>query len=308
MDDEFDDDYEDHKHEDREFEDHLITEVRGNESGWTLDMDGLCFHCPIVSDTGEPVDPPPAAGMTARMYGKGFGYTVRGLYLNDQLDRVQRVFYRTPEQQEQKHRDWCAEQNRVKLALFEANREELDRRFAALPEIFQRRIQKFRNTNPEFRWEYEDYEMFCCEQAVIYARMFPTVEELSAFHQLPWDQQVAKFEEGEQRGAFEGHSGNTFGFACALARHYITNPENVYREHGALVPMVGCEAYGCPHPHQEREALVACDAYGHFPCGEDRTSSPREQTLAEIVAEAGEAIADKILNGTDTGTTGNNGN
>ena len=143
--------------------------------------------------------------------------------------------------------------------------------------FFQRRIQKFRDTNPEFRWEYEGYEMFCCEQAVIYARMFPNVEELSAFHKLPWEQQVAKFE-GEQRNAFDGHSGNTFGFACALARHYITIPENVYREHGALVPLVGCEAYGCPH-------------HPHHP----------EQTLSEIIAEAGEAIADRILNGTDTG-------
>ena len=256
--------------EDFEFQDHLITEVQGNKDGWTLDMNGMCFHCPKVSDTGEPVDPLPAAGTTARMYGKGFGYPVRGLYVNGQ-----RVFYRTPEQEKQKHRDWCAEQKREKRAAFEANREEMDRRFAALPEIFQRRIQKFRDTNPEFRWEYEGYEMFCCEQAVIYARMFPTVEELSAFHKLPWEQQAAKFE-GEQREAFEGHSGNTFGFACALARHYITNPENVYREHGALTPLVGCQEYGCPHQ--------------------------REQTLAEIVAEAGEAIADRILNGTDTGT------
>lgn len=208
---------EDHEHDD-EFQDHLITEVRGNESGWTLDMNGLCFHCPKVSDLGEPVDPP-AAGTTARMYGKGFGNPVRGLYLNGQ-----RVFYRTPEQEEQKHREdwrrWRAEQKREKLAAFEANREGMDHRFAVLPEIFQRRIQKFRDTNPEFRWEYEGY-------------------------------------------------GNTFGFACVLARHYITNPENVYREHGALTPLVSCQEYGCPHQ--------------------------REQTLAEIVAEAGEAIADRIF-------------
>lgn len=255
---------------DFEFEDHLITEVRGNpEQGWSLDMNGMCFHCPNVSDTGEPVNPP-AAGMTARLYGKGLGYTVRGLYLNDQ-----RVFYRTPEQEEQKHREWCAEQKRERLAAFEANRDEMDRRFAALPEVFQRRIQKFRNANPDFRVEYENYEMFCCEQAVIYARMFPTVEALSTFYELPWEQQIAKFE-GEQRNAFDGHSGNTLGFACRLANHYITNPENVYREHGALTPMVGCQEYGCPHQ--------------------------REQTLAEIVTEVGESIADRILNGTDTGT------
>ena len=122
--------------EDLEFEDHLLTKVEGNPvDGWTLDMDGMCFHCPNTTDVGEPVDPPPAVGMTARLYGKGFGYTVRGLCLNGPGD-LQRVFYRTVEQEEQRHQDWCAEQKREKLAAFEANREEMDRRFAALPEIF----------------------------------------------------------------------------------------------------------------------------------------------------------------------------
>lgn len=45
----------------------------------------------------------------------------------------------------------------------------------------------------------------------------------------------------------DGHSGNTFGCAARLAYHYLTEQENIVREHGALVPLVGCEKYGCPH-------------------------------------------------------------
>lgn len=37
------------------------------------------------------------------------------------------------------------------------------------------------------------------------------------------------------------------GLALRLAYWYLTKRENVVREHGALVPLVGCEAYGCTH-------------------------------------------------------------
>jgi hypothetical protein len=46
----------------------------------------------------------------------------------------------------------------------------------------------------------------------------------------------------------DGHSGNTVGCACLLARLYLTSPEDVARMHGALTPLVGCAEYGCVHP------------------------------------------------------------
>jgi hypothetical protein len=48
-------------------------------------------------------------------------------------------------------------------------------------------------------------------------------------------------------GMANGHSGNTFGCALHLAFVYTEAPEFVVEQHGALTPLVGCEAYGCPH-------------------------------------------------------------
>lgn len=253
---------------DDQYEDQQLTEVTGDaESGWTLHFGSMCLGCPPQSDEGVPVTP--VVGMTARTYGRGFGSPVRGLYLNEQ-----RVYYRTEVEEEQRHQNWVAEQKRQRQEEFETNRVERDQKIAALPEIFQRRIQKFRDRNPEFRYEYEPYEVFCCEQAVLFARKFPTTERLEEFSKMDFEQQAAHFNEAE-RAEFEEHSGNTFGMSMRLAYHYLMNPENVYREHGALVQLVGCEAYGCPHDP--------------------------EKTLADQVREAGEEIADRILNGTDTG-------
>ena len=54
-------------------------------------------------------------------------------------------------------------------------------------------------------------------------------------------------------GLDRGHSGNSFDFACRLANSYLSNPELVYLDHGALTILIGCEAYGCPHPIPEAD-------------------------------------------------------
>jgi len=46
----------------------------------------------------------------------------------------------------------------------------------------------------------------------------------------------------------DAHSGNSMGISCRLAYHYLNDEEMVFFEHGALVPLVGCTAYGCIHP------------------------------------------------------------
>ena len=73
-----------------------------------------------------------------------------------------------------------------------------------------------------------------------------TTEKIKEFHDLSWEEQLKLIPE-DQKEAFSGHSGNTFGSACRLANHYLTNQENVILEHGALVYLVGCEEYGCLH-------------------------------------------------------------
>lgn len=216
-----------------------------NEDGWSLFV---------------PADSPvkPEAGMEARFYGKGIGFTVRGLFIDGQ-----KVYYRTEAEQEEEHRKWCLEEERKSKFEFEENRADWDRRVSELPDVFQRRIAKFRKNNPNFRWQYEKYELFCCEQAMVIATALDTRQPdgplsddarernsdqfrealratFAAFQDMPWNEQVERVPE-----LSDGHSGNTFGCACRLAYFYITDPELVVKMHGALAPLVGSKEYGC---------------------------------------------------------------
>lgn len=79
---------------DAEFEDSIITAVEGSASkGWSITKrkrDGWSFWVP----TDSPVEP--SVGMAVRMYGKGIGAIVRGLFLDGQC-----VFYRTEAEQKE---------------------------------------------------------------------------------------------------------------------------------------------------------------------------------------------------------------
>lgn len=83
--------------DDVQYEDVAIAKVTATESGWEIKrQDGWSFY--VLADS--PVKPIPY--MRARFYGKGIGYTVRGLFLSDQ-----KVFYRTEiEQKEKDLIDW----------------------------------------------------------------------------------------------------------------------------------------------------------------------------------------------------------
>lgn len=147
---------------------------------------------------------------------------------------------------------------------FAVNVERYDAEFDALPESFQYRISSFRDNNPDFRWEFEPYELFCCTEAVKIADHLTEAHELTypvdnqdlvelvkEFSDLPHDEQL------ERASLIDEHSGNTFGCAVTLARLYLFDqftirglPKQslVFQHHGALVPLVGCKNYGCIHP------------------------------------------------------------
>lgn len=223
---------------DRQYEEVTVESVeRESSGGWSIKRsDGWSFW----AQADSPIEPKP--GMTARFYGKGIGFTVRGLV----LDGVT-VFYRTEAEEEARHQEWCDQKDRDRRAWFEANKDDLDRRVAVLPEVFRRRIDRFRAGNPDFRWEHESYELFCCEQAVVIADALGTPEkfrEVVGYGSIEgrWDAIKAAVP-----GLDDGHSGNTFGAAVSLASYYLNSPENVVRQHGAMTPVVGCKAYGCTH-------------------------------------------------------------
>lgn len=212
------------------FLDHAVTSVEPwNGGGWSLKFEnGWCFGCPADS----PVVPKP--GMTARLYGKGIGYTVRGLFLDGR-----KVFYRTEAEDRAKNE---AEQVEADKALqYDLDRDKADRnrRWANLPGPFRERGQWFAGRTPHWRRDHETYELFVCEQAYLIAKTLKTPKAIREWYALPWGEQVAVVP------VDGGHSGNTMGCAVHLAVLLLTQPDLVPKAHGALCPLVGCEGYGC---------------------------------------------------------------
>ncbi len=178
--------------------------------GWSLGSNGV----DLVSLGVQPGD-------LVEQWGRGIGHTVRGCALGGRV-----LWYRTEAEEQARHEQWVADKDAADRQRFEDHRAELDAKYAALPDVFQRRLDRFRAGNPDFRWQFEGYEMAACEAALI----------------------IAESGEKDPRLDALGLSGNQFGFAKRLAHWFLTEPENVVLEHGAMVPLVGCVAYGCTHP------------------------------------------------------------
>lgn len=167
--------------------------------------------------------------------------TIRGVNLNGKV-----VFYKTDEQLEQEHQEWLKKNEEEKLKRFEENKARMDAQYEKLPQAFKDRIDKYRANNPKFRIDFEDYELFCCEQAVIIANACKTADEVAKFREKDWDDQIAQVPD-----LSSDHSGNTFGCACALAHWYLEKPENVAKMFGAMSPLVGSKEYG-DSPKEEK--------------------------------------------------------
>jgi hypothetical protein len=224
---------------DNDYEEHKLTAVNEHDDGYELMMGSLGFF------VKKPVPVVPEIGQTVRVYGK-FGSPVRGIFFNGQ-----QVFYRTQAEQDKLHAEQVAASEKEKKETWEAQKDEYFAKIAALPELFQRRIKKFQDTNPDYDWKFGGYELFCCEQAWVFVSSLGTAEALQAWAKLGYEEQKAQVPE-----LSDGHSGNTFGISVRLAWHYLTNKENVVLEHGALTPLVGCEEYGCPHADTPVEAAA----------------------------------------------------
>lgn len=216
-------------------ENHIISVVRedgdyyslSSEAGWWLSVEKSKFANP------------PQVGQVMTQYGRGIGAPVRGL----DVDGVE-IYYETEDEYRTRQKVEAEVRNSARRAEADANRAEADARIAALPDCFQKRIARFRRNNPDFYWEHEGYEMAACVDAVKIAAAFREADNpadaLNAFHALPWSEQKAHVP-----GLDDGHSGNTFGMACRLAHHYLTDERYVFADHAAISPLTGCEC-GCP--------------------------------------------------------------
>jgi hypothetical protein len=225
---------------DQEYEDHVIDAVESTTDGWAITHDGLTLSIPR-KDGIEP-----HVGDIARFYGSGLGSVVRGVDINGA-----EVYYLTPADQELQHRADNAKREAEQIESFLTNKKTLDAQYDALPSVFQKRLDRFRRNNLDFRWRNEAYEMSCCVDAIKIAAACPTPDAIKAFYDLPWERQQEMIPD-----LYDGHSGNSFGMACRLAQTYIDCPALVPLVHGALCALMGCDEYGCaPLPsHEEFEA------------------------------------------------------
>lgn len=206
-----------------------LAEVSKCGNGYELKLaDGWMF---MISDPGFV----PEAGDEVKLYGKGFGYPVRGMVI-----RGMTAYYRTEKEYEADRKREAEESDARSRAEYEEALEDNDRRISSLPEPFRDRIAGFRERNPHDWHKYEAYELFVCEQAVVIADAVGSAEDLRSFYELPFERQRERVPAID-----DGHSGNTFGMACRLAHAYLSTPEIIPRIHGAMCPLVGCERYGC---------------------------------------------------------------
>jgi hypothetical protein len=210
-------------------ETNVITEVTEGKNTHTISMNGLC--CGINTSYG--ILPKVGDKLTVHTKGGAFG-TIRGMDLNGE-----KIFWKTDEEMEAERLEWLRKNEEEKQEIFKENVAEMDKQYDSLPKCFQERIDKFRANNDRFRIDYESYELFCCEQAILIANACKTPEAVKEFGQKKWEEQLKQVPE-----LSDGHSGNTFGAACHLAFWYLSNAENVVKMHGALSPLVGSAEYG----------------------------------------------------------------
>lgn len=219
----------------------------------------------MVPDQGY--DPP--AQTVVRFFGD-VGHPIRGVILLPPGDAPFVCYYRTPDEEARRRQTALDATHREDAAKLQRERGARDARWAALPPEFRARLVRFTAGNPNFRRDYEEYELFVCEQAMVIvealrAKGVATGYDVRAFAQLDWaaqeafvDAALGRVVTGEPTRPGEDaptasrlsadHSGNTLGMACRLAHWMVVNPSMVVKEHGALVALVGCAEYGCTHP------------------------------------------------------------
>lgn len=219
---------------DKPWDDGLIKELTKTRGGWSITTtNGAGF---ILSRDQLAKAKPPKIGDPIATY--THRSMIRGVDL-----RGEALFYKTQAELDAEHEEFRADLHARRKREFEKNRRKLDRQFAALPDVFQRRVSWFRSWNPDFRWENEAYELSACVDAVKIADAMRTPKGVQRFQKMSYKRQRETVPD-----LYDGHSGNSFGMAVRLAWLYLTEPLLVIAEHGALTPLVGCDDYGCAHP------------------------------------------------------------
>lgn len=211
-----------------------ITKVERREGTWLIETEGSGFGFDTKYTKGKRA---PEVGDLIECH-THLGSRIRGVTLRGEL-----LFHKTDEELEADRLEFSQKQRERREKEFKQNRKKLNEQYDALPREFQRRVSWFRAHNPDFRVEFEPYELSCCTDAVLIATTLKTAAKIKRFAKASHKKQQELVP-----GMYDGHSGNSFGMALRLASLYVQNPLFVIAEHGALTPLVGCEEYGCAHP------------------------------------------------------------
>jgi hypothetical protein len=178
-------------------------------------------HTTISWDRGTTTSvkgPEVKVGDRVRFYGgASLGDMSHGWALNGKM-----VEWRTPWERFAERVKWLADYDRRQREGFARAKTQMDARYEALSAPLKARIDRFRAESPDFRVRSEEYEMVACVDAdKIADHLRPRVEAgedpgalVKEFYDLPWAEQLTV-------GIDEGHSGNTFGGACSLARSLL---------------------------------------------------------------------------------------
>lgn len=211
-----------------------ITKVSRSKNSWLIETKGSGFGFDVKYTKGKK---PPAVGDLIECH-THLGSRVRGVTL-----RGEQLFYKTDAELEADRLEFAEKNRERKEKEFKRDRKKLNEQYDQLPPEFQRRVSWFRAHNPDFRVEYEAYELSCCTDAALIVNTLKTEVKIKSFAKASYKKQQELVP-----GMYQGHSGNSFGMVVRLAQLYVQNPLFVIAEHGALTPLVGCIDYGCAHP------------------------------------------------------------
>lgn len=215
-------------------EDYIISISEESDSGCSVEFDKDPQATSGWSIFVQKYDGIPKIGDIIRLYGKGIGYTVRGIVIDGVVVR-----YDTEAFAEQKRlEDNKAQEEKQKLDYLE-KKDEYSKRIATLPKPFQEKIEGHMRRRDDFSWKNLSYELFVCEEAVKIVKHFGNAEEIRAYSKLGHKEQEKIL------ALDEGHSGNTFGAAVSHAVIYKLDVDWVSRAHAAIHVIVGCEEAGC---------------------------------------------------------------
>ena len=266
---------------DSEYQDFIIDRVRETEDGYELVFpSGWEFFMPSKEFV-------PCKGQTVRLYGKGIGYSVRGLVVNNRI-----CFYRTIEEQVMGEEALRQKNKDADIKKYLDEEEKNNERINGLPPEFRERINGFRDYNPNWKYDYESYELFICEQAVAIAQAMrhsiphgiETVQCASSdIDKFLEELYAASFVKQREmvNGLSNGHSCNSLYQAILLANAYIRCPAEIPKMHGALCELVGCKDYGCYAIRSRRlkPKTTASRSQNKCPvprCPQNRTFQPSE--------------------------------